>query len=42
MNKINIAEVEVGDIFSEETIFSCVEKLSNSVKMKHLKIISFL
>lgn len=35
--KINIAEVEVGDVFSEETIFSCVEKLSDSVKMKHLK-----
>lgn len=37
MNKINIAEVEVGDVFSEETIFTCVEKTKDSVKMKHLK-----
>ena len=37
MNKINIAEVEVGDFFYEETIFSCVEKTKDSVKMKHLK-----
>ena len=37
MNKINIAEVEVGDLFSEETIFTCVEKTKDSVKMKHLK-----
>lgn len=35
--KINIAEVEVGDVFSEQNHLICVEKLKDSIKMKHLE-----
>lgn len=37
MNKINITEVEVGDIFSEQNHLICIEKLKDSIKMKHLE-----
>ena len=35
--KININEVEVSDIFSEEVHYQVIEKLNDSFKMKHLK-----